>query len=130
VDLEARAEMEDTLLRMRSEDSLEELDVRDEKKAARTMKPVSFDVYWHVVYANETKQGGYVSYVPLLPPEPCRNLNQQNHDLTYQQRRANRKTNVGAQRGLQIDQHLVDAQERHPDPERGLVRQRLAWLGQ
>jgi hypothetical protein len=65
VDLEARAEMEDTLLRTRSEDSLEELYVRDEKKAARTMRPVSFDVYWHVVYANETKQGGYVSYVPL-----------------------------------------------------------------
>ncbi|KAH6885110.1 hypothetical protein BKA70DRAFT_1166012, partial [Coprinopsis sp. MPI-PUGE-AT-0042] len=25
------------------------------------MKTVSFDVYWHVVYANETKQGGYVT---------------------------------------------------------------------
>ena len=26
------------------------------------MALVSFDVYWHIIYANETKEGGYIRY--------------------------------------------------------------------
>lgn len=64
IDLETRADMEGALIQARSEMALEEdLFIREEKKETkeRNMAPVSFDVYWHIIYANETKEGGYVS---------------------------------------------------------------------
>lgn len=30
---------------------------------ARVLRQVTFDVYWHILYANETYEGGYVPYV-------------------------------------------------------------------
>lgn len=67
IDLETRAEIEDALIQARSEME-DELYIREEKDVGkgkdtkeRNMEPVSFDVYWHIVYANETKEGGYVS---------------------------------------------------------------------
>ena len=65
-DLETRAEMEDALIQARSEMGADDdLFIREDKKdkdaKERNMAPVSFDVYWHIIYANETKEGGYVS---------------------------------------------------------------------
>jgi hypothetical protein len=37
------------------------LDAREVVNRTGGLKPVAFDVYWHVVYANQTTQGGYVS---------------------------------------------------------------------
>jgi len=66
-DLETRAEIEEALVYARSEMD-DNLYIRDDKEAGkgkdtteRNLEPVSFDVYWHIVYANETKEGGYVS---------------------------------------------------------------------
>lgn len=64
--------------RSASNDLFEDLERRDSKTGpheavnatavagARVLRQVSFDVYWHVLYANETYEGGYVPYVRLL----------------------------------------------------------------
>lgn len=49
-----RMETEEILNQMRS--GLE----RRETLGASGLKPVAFDVYWHVIHANETYEGGYV----------------------------------------------------------------------
>ena len=37
----------------------------------RVLRQVAFDVHWHILYANETYEGGYVPYVRFLPCAPC-----------------------------------------------------------
>jgi len=37
------------------------LDAREEVNGAAGLKPVTLDVYWHVIYANQTVAGGYLS---------------------------------------------------------------------
>ncbi|TFK26861.1 zincin [Coprinopsis marcescibilis] len=39
----------------------DDLSTRGIVNVTEGLKPVSFDVYWHVFYANQTKEGGYVS---------------------------------------------------------------------
>ncbi|EFI27118.1 metalloprotease [Coprinopsis cinerea okayama7 len=66
--------MEETLRRVRSTTRLEARDLDlsgiapgghnatvNSTATIVPLEPVSFDVYWHVIYANETKEGGYVS---------------------------------------------------------------------
>lgn len=53
----------DRLLAERALDELRasQLDTREVVNGTEGLKPVSFDVYWHVIYANETREGGYVT---------------------------------------------------------------------
>jgi len=55
-----RRDMEDGLLEARSTFDLERREVVGSGKGAGGLKEVAFDVYFHVLYANETYAGGYV----------------------------------------------------------------------